>query len=62
MANETSGNEEFEIKGNLIHYSSTKSKRITKSVLALEIYGMVGGVDIAIAVGATIKMIITEIS
>jgi len=40
LANETTREEEFEIKGNLIHYSSTKSKRVTRSVLASEVYGM----------------------
>ena len=62
LANETStGTEEFEIKGNLIHYSSTKSKRVTRSVLASEIYGMVGGVDMAIAINTTIKMITEQL-
>jgi hypothetical protein len=66
-ANETSMNEtptgtdEFTIKGNLIHYSSTKCKRVTRSVLASEIYGMVGGVDMAIAVNTTIKMITDQL-
>jgi hypothetical protein len=66
-ANETSTNEtptgtdEFAIKGNLTNYSSTKSKRVTRSVLASEIYGMVGGVDIAIAINTTIKMITDQL-
>lgn len=47
----------FKIRGNLIYYSSTKSKRVTRSVLALEVYGIVRGVDMAIAIGTTIKMI-----
>jgi hypothetical protein len=62
LANETpTGRDEFEIKGNLIHYSSTKSKRVTRSVLASEIYGMVGGVDMAIAINTTIKMITEQL-
>ncbi len=61
LANEITGNEEFEIKGNLIHYSSTKSKRVTRSVLASEIYGMVGGVDMAIAINTTITMITDQL-
>ena len=48
IANETTGDDEFEIQGNLIHWSSTKSKRVTRSVLASEIYGMVGGVDMSL--------------
>jgi hypothetical protein len=47
--------------GNLIHYSSTKSKRVTRSVLASEIYGMVGVVDMAIAINTTIKMITEQL-
>jgi hypothetical protein len=63
ITNETetifTGTDEFTIKGNLIYYSSTKTKRVTWSVLASEIYGMVRGVDMAIAINITIK-IITE--
>jgi len=62
LANETTnGMDEFTIKGNLIHYSSTKSKRVTRSVLASEIYGMVGGVDMAIAINTTIRMITSQL-
>src|SRR6266487_6506793 len=53
--------DEFTIKGNLIYYSSTKSKRVTRSVLASEIYGMVGGVDMAIVINITIKMITEQL-
>jgi hypothetical protein len=45
----------------LIHYSSTKSKRVTQSVLALEIYGIVGGVNIAIVINTTIKIIAKQL-
>ncbi|KAF2178927.1 hypothetical protein K469DRAFT_731374 [Zopfia rhizophila CBS 207.26] len=55
------GTDEFVIKENLIHYSSTKSKRITRSVLASEIYGMIGGVDMAIAINTTIKIITKQL-
>ena len=61
LANESTQGEEFKITGNLIHWSSTKSKRVTRSVLASEIYGMVGGVDMAIAIGTTIKMIMDQL-
>ena len=40
----------FTIRGNVIHYSSTKYKRVTRSVLASEIYGMVNGFDMSIAI------------
>ena len=37
-----------EMTGNIIHWSSTKCKRVTRSVLASEIYAMAHGVDIAV--------------
>ena len=45
------------MRRNLVHYSSTKSKRVTRSVLASEIYGMVTGVDIAYVLGLTLRII-----
>ena len=62
LANESKDNREdstFAIRGNIVHWSSTKCKRVTRSVLASETYGMVSGVDIAIAILTTLK-IITE--
>ncbi|CAE7205379.1 hypothetical protein PTTW11_09299 [Pyrenophora teres f. teres] len=47
----------FSIHSNIIHKSSTKCKRATRSVLASERYGMVSGVDIAIAILTTLRMI-----
>ena len=61
LANESYDDNSFTIKGNLIHWSSTKSKRVTRSVLASEIYGMVGGVDMALAMNSTIQMIIRQL-
>jgi hypothetical protein len=55
------GMDRFIIKGNLIHYSLTKCKRVTRSVLALEIYGIVGGVNMAVAVNTIIKMIMDQL-
>ena len=57
LINKTKGINKFAIKGNLIHYSSTKSKRVTRSILTSKIYEMVGGVNIAIAINTTIKII-----
>ena len=59
LVNEILGKDEFIIKGNLIYWSLTKSKRVTRSVLASKIYGMVAGADITFIVATTIK-IITE--
>jgi hypothetical protein len=61
MANKITGQNEFIIKGNLIYWSFTKNKRITRSILASEIYGMVGGVDIAIIINSIIRMIIKQL-
>jgi len=41
-----------------VHYSNIKSKRVTRSVLVLEVYRIVRGVNIAIAINTTIKMVI----
>jgi len=62
IANETSNEEfKFRIQGNIIHYSSVKSKRVTRSVLASEIYGMVAGVDMAYALSTTLKMVTDQL-
>ncbi|KAF1934527.1 hypothetical protein EJ02DRAFT_461112, partial [Clathrospora elynae] len=53
----TNANSTFTIRGNVIHYSSTKCKRVTRSVLASEIYGMVNGFDMGIAIATTLRMI-----
>jgi hypothetical protein len=46
-----------ENKANIIHWSSIKCKRVTRSVLASELYGMAHGFD----VGATIKSTVEKI-
>ena len=61
LTNETEGTDEFAIKGNLIHYSSTKSKRVTRSILASKIYKIVKGVNIAIIINTIIKIIIRQL-
>jgi hypothetical protein len=59
LANETAVNDgnEFTIRGNLVHFSSTKSKRVARSVLASEVYGMVAGVDMTYAIASTLRMV-----
>jgi hypothetical protein len=54
LTNESYNDNSFTLKGNLIHWSSTKSKRVTQSVLVSEIYGMVRGVDMALAINSMI--------
>jgi len=48
----------FTIYSNLIYWSLTKSKRVTQSILALEIYRIVSGVNIVITIRTTLKIII----
>jgi hypothetical protein len=50
----------FALIGNIMHWSSTKCKRITRSILASEVYGMMNGVNIGIAFVTTLEIIITR--
>ena len=52
----------FTIEGNLIHWSSTKCKRVTRSVLASEIYGLVSGFDVAYVLATTMNKVFDQIS
>ena len=62
LVNESSDSKNtFTICGNVIHYSSTKCKRVTRSVLASEIYGMVNGFDIGIAIATTLRMVTEQL-
>ena len=45
-------------RANIIHWSSVKCKRVTRSVLASELYGMTHGFDIAVTVKSTINKIL----
>jgi hypothetical protein len=44
-------------KANIVHWSSVKCKRVTRSVLASKLYGMAHGFDI----GATIKSTLDKV-
>ncbi|KDN62827.1 putative conserved hypothetical protein [Colletotrichum sublineola] len=48
---------EFTITRNIVHFSSTKCKRVTRSILASEVYSMVAGADMAYAISTTLKMV-----
>ena len=45
-------------KANILHWSSIKCKRVTRSVLASELYGMAHGFDTGAAIKATIEKIL----
>ena len=62
------GNEEdnltdntFLLTGNIVTYSSTKSKRVIYSALASELYSIVQGVDIAYIIGTTLNIITSRL-
>jgi hypothetical protein len=43
---------------NIVHWSSTKCKRVTRSVLASELYAMSNGFDMAASIKATVELIL----
>ena len=45
-------------KGNILHWSSVKCKRVTRSVLASELYAMAYGFDISMAIKSTVDKIL----
>jgi hypothetical protein len=45
-------------RANILHWSSTKCKRVTRSVLASELYGMAHGFDMGASVKSTIDRIL----
>ena len=52
----------FLIRSNVIHYSLTKCKRVTQSVLASKIYSIVNSFNISIAIATTLRMITERLS
>lgn len=62
LVNERNCSNSFDLTGNLIHWSSTKCKRVTRSVLASEIYGMVNGFDAGFAIASTLRRITERLS
>lgn len=62
IGNEESKDFEFKLRGNIIHWSSTKSKRVTRSVLASEILAMSEGVDKGFVLAATSSRILSQLN
>ena len=60
IANEVEGDETTQMTGNIVHWSSTKCKRVTRSVLASELYAMTLGFDHASVLKTTIDRIFTH--
>ncbi|MGI4816804.1 MAG: hypothetical protein ACRYE7_02355, partial [Janthinobacterium lividum] len=59
LGNETPAT--FTLRGNVLHWSSTKCKRVTRTVLASELYAMVQGVGMAIPLASTINKIMERL-
>ena len=45
----------------MIDWKSVKSQRVTRSVLASEVYRMTAGIDMAYAIGSTLNMITKQL-
>jgi hypothetical protein len=61
LGNEDEGEGFFDLTGNVIGYSSTKCKRVTRAVLASELYSMVAGVDMAVSLSMTYAKICLQL-
>ena len=61
LATEKMDDSTFEIRGNIVDYKSIKCKRVVRSALASELYSMVLGVDIAIAISTTLRLITQQL-
>jgi hypothetical protein len=57
LANEMRKSSFFELVSNIIHWSSTKCKRVTRSVLISEIYGIINDINIDITLAITLQLI-----
>ena len=55
LAHETRDGDTIEMTANVLHWNSTKCKRVTRSVLASELYAMVAGFDLGTVIQTTIS-------
>jgi len=61
LVNEEITPESFTVTGNLVHWQSSKCKRVTRSVLASEIYGLVNGFDLGYVLAETLRTIMNRL-
>ena len=62
LVNKIAGDNKFTIHENLIYWSLTKSKRVTRIILASEIYSMIAGIDISFTINSIFKIIIEQLN
>ena len=51
----------IKITGNILHWSSVRCKRVTRSVLASELYAIVAGFDQGVAIQSTLTAIMKQL-
>jgi hypothetical protein len=61
LTNEERTHNSFELIRNIIHWSSVKYKRVTRSILALKIYRIINDIDVGIALSTTLQIITTQL-
>jgi hypothetical protein len=59
FGNEKKNEKSFKLISNIVYWSFTKCKRVTRSILALEVYNIANSMDMAVAI-ETIFDIITQ--
>ncbi|KAK1991809.1 hypothetical protein LX36DRAFT_734253, partial [Colletotrichum falcatum] len=47
----------FTVNGNIVYFSSTKCKRVTRSILTSKIYAIVVGANITYVISTTLAII-----
>ncbi len=57
LTNKTIREQDFSLSGNIIYQSLIKCKRVTRSILALKLYAIVVGVNIAISILTTLVIV-----
>lgn len=62
LVNEDFKGDHFTIRGNVLHYTSVKSKRVARSTLASEILGMMAGFDTTVSLATTLGLITTALN
>ncbi|CAL3969122.1 unnamed protein product [Diplocarpon coronariae] len=62
LAIKEEGELQFTLKGNILYYSSIKYKRVTRAVLAFELYAIVAGINMLVSIAITIDMVIAKLS